>query len=63
MANAIAAPKDASYDKWEAEEDMRTLIRASEIHKDPKRMARARRAAKEKLTEMQQIKELASGAK
>jgi hypothetical protein len=64
MGNAIATPdsKD-SYDKWQAEDDLRTITRAREIEKDSKRMAHVRRAAKEKLGEMQQIKDLAAGKK
>lgn len=41
--------------KWQAEDDMRTLLRAKEIEKDPKRLAAARAMAKEKMAAMQQI--------
>ncbi|MDV7393756.1 hypothetical protein RZS08_20430 [Arthrospira platensis SPKY1] len=61
MGQLAAAKKDQAYDKWQAEEDLRTLTRAKEIEKDPKRMAHVRRAAKEKLSEMAQIKALAAG--
>ncbi len=54
--------KEPAYDKWQAEEDMRTVMRAREIEKDPKRMAHVRRAAKEKLAEMEQMKALAAKA-
>lgn len=62
MSDAIASstPKD-SYDKWQAEDDLRTITRAREIEKDKKRMAHVRRAAKEKLGEMAQLKALAAG--
>lgn len=61
MNNAIASPKADSYDKWQAEEDLRTITRAREIEKDSKRMAHVRRAAKEKLGEMTMLKTLAAG--
>ncbi len=62
MAPAIAGnstKKDDSYDKWQADSDMRTLLEAKAIQKDPKRMANVKRAAKEKLGEMNHIKALA----
>lgn len=58
---AIAATKDTGYDKWQAEDDLRTITRAKEIEKDKKRMANVRRAAKEKLAEMANLKALAAG--
>lgn len=36
---------------WRAEDDMRTLMRASAIRSDPKRVAAAKKAAKRKLEE------------
>lgn len=61
MSKGETAKEEAkeSYDKWQAEDDMRTVLRAKEIQKDPKRMANVRRAAKEKLAEMEQMKTLA----
>lgn len=59
MSNAIADTKDTSYDKYQAEDDLRTLTNAKRIQKDPKRMANVKRAAKEKLSEMADIKKLA----
>lgn len=62
MAPAIAGnsnKKDDGYDKWAAENDMRTLLEAKAIQKDPKRMANVKRAAKEKLGETKQIQALA----
>lgn len=62
MAGAIAqANKSASYDKWQAEDDLRTITRAKEIMKDKTRMAHVRRAAREKLAEMSALKDLAAG--
>ncbi|WP_431484198.1 hypothetical protein [Pseudomonas solani] len=49
------APQVDESDKWRIEEDLRTLVRAEEIRKDPKRMAAVRRMAGEKLTELKQI--------
>lgn len=43
---------------WMAEEDMRTLMRAQEIRKDPKRHARAKAMAKKKLGELKAIAEV-----
>lgn len=56
-----AISKSDSYDKWQAEDDLRTITRAKEIEKDPKRMKSVRRAAKEKLAEMANLKALAAG--
>ncbi len=50
-----------SYDKYQAEDDLRTITRAKEIEKDKKRMAHVRRAAKEKLAEMANLKTIAAG--
>lgn len=41
--------------KWQAEDDMRTLLRAKEIEKDPKRMAAVREMAKQKMADIKQI--------
>ena len=59
--STIAATKETGYDKWQAEDDLRTITRAKEIEKDKKRMTNVRRAAKEKLAEMANLKALASG--
>lgn len=61
MNSAIAVPKDSSYDKYQAEDDLRTLTSAKRIEGDKKRMANVRRAAKEKLSEMADLKKLAAG--
>lgn len=36
-------------DEWEIREDMRTLVRAEEIRRDPKRLAAARKMAKDEM--------------
>jgi len=46
--------------KWRAEDDMRTLARAQEVMADPKRLAAAKKCAKEKLTEMQAVANMAT---
>lgn len=64
MNDAIASSsKSDSYDKWQAESDMRTIVEAGAIRKDAKRMKNVRRAAKEKLGEMSALKALAGAAK
>jgi pyocin large subunit-like protein len=62
MAAAEPVGKAPAYDKWEAERDLRTLTDAKAIEKDPGRMANVRRAAKEKLAEMEAFKKYAEGA-
>ena len=57
------SPSKDTYDKWQAESDMRTLVEATVIRKDAKRMKCVARAAKEKLGEMEAFKKLASGGK
>ncbi|MBT9493875.1 MAG: hypothetical protein IV107_16370 [Paucibacter sp.] len=42
-------------DSWEIDEDMRTLARAEEIRRDPKRLARAKKRAAEKLDELKKV--------
>lgn len=42
-------PSKAEQDRWQAEDDLRTLLRAEEIKKDKKRLASARTMAKEQL--------------
>jgi uncharacterized protein (UPF0147 family) len=60
MAGDVACAP--SYNKWEAEDDLRTLTRAREIQKDENRMKNVRRAAKEKLAEMKSYEDYAKGA-
>ena len=42
-------------DDWQVEEDMRTLCRAEEIRKDPKRLEKAQALAARKMLEMGSI--------
>ena len=60
MNEETASTKD-TYNKWQAEDDLRTITRAKEIEKDKKRMAHVRRAAKEKLAEITNMKTIAAG--
>lgn len=42
-------------DDWQAEDDLRTMIRCEEIEKDPKRLARVQALAKSRMMEMASI--------
>lgn len=42
-------------DKWLVEDDMRTLMHAKEIQRDPKRMAAVRKLAQEKMADMKRL--------
>jgi len=42
----------ASEIEWQTEDDLRTLVRAREIEKDPKRMKAAQELAKKKMVEV-----------
>jgi hypothetical protein len=42
----------AAADDWQTEDDLRTLVRAREIEKDPKRMKAAQELAKKKMVEV-----------
>lgn len=42
-------------DKWRAEDDMRTLMIAKEIQRDPKRMAAVRKLAQDKMAELKKL--------
>lgn len=48
-ANRVVGIMPATERKWQAEDDLRTLVRAAEIRKDPKRFKAAQAAAKEQL--------------
>lgn len=53
---ATTSPKLAAAKQeqsWQAEDDLRTLIRAAEIRKDPARLKRAQAKAKEQLSAIQ----------
>lgn len=49
---AVAISEDK---KWQVEDDMRTLLRAREIQRDPKRMAEVRKMARLKMAEMKNL--------
>ena len=49
------AAEKTDREKFEAEDDVRTLVRAGEIHKDRSRMKRATAMAK---TQLQTLKEI-----
>ncbi len=51
---AVAMAEDK---KWEREEDLRTLQRAEEIRKDPKRLQAAKKEAKEKMSALKKIED------
>lgn len=45
---AVAVPASLSDDEsWRAEDDLRTLVNAAKIRKDPKRMAAVRKKERE----------------
>lgn len=46
------------HDKWQAEDDMRTLARAEEIRKDAKRFKAAVAMAKEKVKELEALQQV-----
>lgn len=46
---AAKTPAVRERDEWEIRDDMRTLVRAEEIRRDPKRLAAARKMAKEEV--------------
>lgn len=54
-APSAAVSISDSEAKWRAEDDMRALARAEEVKRDPKRLAAAKKMAKEKLAEMQAV--------
>lgn len=54
-ASAPAAVGVYDDAKWRAEDDMRTLARAEEVKRDPKRLAAAKKMAREKLAELQAV--------
>lgn len=54
MPKSISASSD---DDWRVEDDMRTLARAEEIRKDPKRLKAALAKAKEKIAELQSLQD------
>jgi hypothetical protein len=55
MKGQVTGLSAADESKWQAEDDLRTLARAIEINKDPKRKAAAVKMAKEKSAELASI--------
>lgn len=53
MSKATTASAARERDEWEIRDDMRSLVRAEEIRRDPKRLAAAKKMAKEELTNLQ----------
>lgn len=45
----MSAEDKKRQEQWQAEDDLRTLVRANEIRKDPRRLARARAMAQEQI--------------
>lgn len=54
-ANRIVGISEKTEVDWQTEEDLRTLQRAKEIEKDPKRLKRVQDLAKQKLQDMAEI--------
>lgn len=60
MASKMKPISSIDSDKsWQAEDDLRTLIRAEQIRADPKRLAAAKKKAKERQSELSALDELA----
>jgi hypothetical protein len=55
MAKTLSAAQVSAKQEadWRAEDDLRTLLRAAEIKKDPKRLAAAKAKAKEQMQALQ----------
>jgi len=60
--STISSSKDSELE-WRTECDMRTLMEAEEIQKDPKRLQRAAAMAKDKLGELATLAGKADGSK
>lgn len=50
MSNKAIALKEEN--EWRAQDDLRTLLEAKKIQKDPKRMAAVRAVAKQKMADL-----------
>ena len=50
-----AKPVSVGHENLQAEDDMRTLMRAEEVKRDPKRLAAAKACAKKKLEEVASV--------
>ena len=53
-AGKVAIAEDSSMNDWRAQEDMRTLVEAEKIKKDPKRFAAASACAKKQYDAMEE---------
>jgi hypothetical protein len=53
--NTIKGMSPFSDDSYMVEDDLRTLTRAAEIRRDPKRMAKVRALAKTRLAEIKAV--------
>lgn len=51
----LVAATPVGMDDWQIEDDLRTLQRAEEIEKDPKRYARVKALARKKLKGLQKL--------
>lgn len=54
-SDQIAGISPFDDSKWRAQNDLDTLLRAEEIEGDPKRLAAAKKLAREKLEDMKDI--------
>ena len=54
-----AGPSKAEVEKYQAEDDVRTLVGAEEIRKDKARFRRAMKMAKEKMAALEAVKQQA----
>lgn len=52
MASNKTSP---AVDDWQIKDDMRTLARAEEIKRDPKRLAAAKKSAREELANLKKV--------
>jgi hypothetical protein len=50
-STSLAAPEPYDQQRWEAEDDLRAFARVEAVKKDPERMARMKKMAREKLDE------------
>jgi len=48
--NVLSGPED-----WQVESDLRTMIEAEQIEKDPKRLAKVRELAKKRMMEIASV--------
>lgn len=53
--SVVAAASPADMEDWRVQDALSTLLRAREIRKDPKLMAKVKALAKTKLAEMQSV--------